>query len=248
MPPLKPADALIEQMMRDASPENRAGGFHQAAAMIVDIGMRRDPTGADIDEVWRLLGVQSQTKMLWKSRGPRLGMSARRFLVDVSEVLGEARRGAASRGVVRHVGGWRRDQEDYVSRLVSMHDMRLGLLHEALSDPALAETLNVYEYDLTPEKHRQFLFVEAMYRTYLLEWRVKVVTMAELHGNLRILLQNRIFREYWEATRHHRANLVDESDEARIGRLVDQLIWDLDESDTEEWWTVGEPPTADGNF
>jgi len=58
-----------------------------------------------------------------------------------------------------------------------------------------------------------------------------------------VICQSAIFRDYWDATRHHRESLKKASQEAQVGRMVDALIHDLDESDTEEWWVVGEPPT-----
>ncbi len=40
-----------------------------------------------------------------------------------------------------------------------------------------------------------------------------------------------------------RASLNDTSEEARLGQMVDGLVRDLDEADTDEWWVVGNPPT-----
>nr|WP_307082617.1 DUF6082 family protein [Streptomyces canus] len=50
-------------------------------------------------------------------------------------------------------------------------------------------------------------------------------------------------REYWYATQQQRASLAD-TDEAELGKLVDDLLQQLEDSDTEEWWVVGEPPGA----
>ncbi|MFF5307607.1 DUF6082 family protein [Streptomyces sp. NPDC013161] len=248
MSPRKPVDAVIEQMMHAVSPGERASEVHQVASMIADIGMRRAPTSADIDELRRLLSARSKTSMVWRTRGRRFGMSASRFLTGLSDGFAEARRESASRDEARHLGTeWRQHQEDYVTSLVSVHDMRLGLLREAIDNPDLAAALDVYGSEISAAKHRQFLFIEAVYRTYLLEWRVGAMTLEEFYGNLRILFQNPIFRQYWEATRNHRASLIQNSAEARIGRVVDGLILEMDEADTDEWWIVGEPPTTDGN-
>ncbi len=67
----------------------------------------------------------------------------------------------------------------------------------------------------------------------------------ELYGHVREFLQSPIFREYWEASRPQRATLMQSSDEARLGHVVDDLIRDLDEADTDVWWVVGEPPSAE---
>ncbi|MGI5372650.1 DUF6082 family protein [Streptomyces iakyrus] len=246
MPQRKPADAVIEEMLHIASPGVRGSEVHQVASLIADLGMRRDPTGADVDELRRLLGARGKTKAAWGERGRRFGANASRFLTGLSDGFAEARRRSTSRGEARRLGTeWRRHQEDYATSLVSVHDMRLGLLREAINNPDLAATLDVYESEISPTKQRQFLFVEAVHRTYLLEWRVGAMTMQELYGHLRILFRNPVFREYWEATRSHRASLDQSSAEARIGRIADDLLREMDEADIDEWWIVGEPPTTD---
>ncbi|MFJ9011492.1 DUF6082 family protein [Streptomyces canus] len=246
MPQRKPVDAVIEEMLHVASPGVRGSEVHQVASLIADIGMRRDPTGADVDELRRLVGARGERKTAWRERGRRFGTNASLLLTGLSDGFSAARRRSTSRGEARRLGTeWRRHQEDYATTLVSVHDMRLGLLREAIDDPDLAATLDVYASAISPTKQRQFLFVEAVYRTYLLEWRVGAMTMQELYGHLRILFQNPVFREYWEATRTHRASLEQSSAEARIGRIADNLLREMDEADIDEWWVVGEPPTTD---
>nr|WP_263445270.1 hypothetical protein [Streptomyces olivaceus] len=40
-----------------------------------------------------------------------------------------------------------------------------------------------------------------------------------------------------------RASLDADSAEARMGRMVDGLVEDIDAADTDEWWVVGTPPS-----
>jgi hypothetical protein len=110
-----------------------------------------------------------------------------------------------------------------------------------MEDPDLAAVYSNIQVD-SPTQRRQYLFANALYTNALLAYRVGVVNWEELHGHLRMICLNPIFRNYWEAHRPHRASLEDNSEEARVGRMVDILIRDLDEADTEEWWVVGEPP------
>lgn len=56
------------------------------------------------------------------------------------------------------------------------------------------------------------------------------------------MLQNLLYRKYWYATRPHRAPLIDTSDEAGLGRMVDDSLVQLEEADIDEWWVVGDPP------
>ncbi|MER6441801.1 DUF6082 family protein [Streptomyces sp. NPDC001185] len=116
------------------------------------------------------------------------------------------------------------------------------LLSKAMGDADLAAVYSTVQVN-SPTRQRQYLFANAMYTNALLAYRVEVVSWEELHGHLRMFCQNPIFRAYWEDHRPHRASLEGNSTEARVGRMVDRLIRDLDEADTEEWWVVGEPPT-----
>ncbi|MEU3095580.1 DUF6082 family protein [Streptomyces sp. NPDC006967] len=122
--------------------------------------------------------------------------------------------------------------------------LQLYLLDKALADPDLAAVLSTVEVE-SSTRRRQFLFANALYSNALLAYRIGLVTWEELHGYLRITCRNPVFRAYWDATRPHRASLVESSDEARAGRMVDTLIADLDDAETDEWWVVGIPPAEE---
>ncbi|MDX3611422.1 DUF6082 family protein [Streptomyces europaeiscabiei] len=127
------------------------------------------------------------------------------------------------------------------ARLAEQQRLQAYLLDKALDDPDLAEVLSTVD-EVDPPRRRQYLFANAMYTNALLAYRVGVVNWEELHGHLRVICQSAVFRDYWDATRHHRASLKEDSEEARVGQMMDALIHDLDEADTERWWVVGEPP------
>ncbi|WP_329531915.1 DUF6082 family protein [Streptomyces sp. NBC_01450] len=125
--------------------------------------------------------------------------------------------------------------------LTEQHRLHFDLLCKAMDDPALAAVLNTYETEITSEEQRQYLFANALYINALYFHRIGALTRAELHGHFRIMCQNQIFRAYWVATEHHRKSLPDSSEEAELGRMMDSLIQDQTDSDTDEWWVVGEP-------
>lgn len=133
------------------------------------------------------------------------------------------------------------------ARLAEQQHLQSYLLDKALSDPDLAAVMSTIE-EVDPTRRRQYLFANAMYTNALLAYRVGVVDLEELHGHLRVICQNTVFRDYWDATRHHRASLKTESTEARVGQMMDTLMSDLDEADTEEWWVVGEPPSEGDQY
>lgn len=137
-----------------------------------------------------------------------------------------------------------RNADDLRARLTEYHRIQLRLVDKALEDPELAAVLSTVETD-SPARRRQYLYANELYSHALFGYRMGVASLEELHGHLRVLVRNTVFRDYWDATRHHRASLKAESVEARVGTMVDALIRDLDDADTEQWWVVGEPPTEE---
>ena len=117
------------------------------------------------------------------------------------------------------------------------------LLSKAIDDPELAEVLDIYEVSVSPKQRRQYLFANALYTNLLLYYRIGNLDKEEFFKHVRGMFQNPIVREYWYATQQQRASLAD-TDEAELGLLVDELLQSLEEADTEEWWVVGEPPSA----
>lgn len=126
--------------------------------------------------------------------------------------------------------GYRRDHQRLIGR--------------ATEDPSLLPVLDAYEGDLHPDTQRRHLFANDLYQHAYQGYQLGVLSLADLHGHLRYIFQSRAMREYWEATRHHRASLVADSEEAELGRIVDALVAALDdaEADGEDWWVVGYAP------
>ncbi|MEU7058815.1 DUF6082 family protein [Streptomyces sp. NPDC046197] len=126
--------------------------------------------------------------------------------------------------------------------LTEQHRLHFDLLCKAMDDPALAAVLDTYESEIPLEKQRQFLFANALYVNSLYFYRIGALSRGELYGHLRVMCQNTVFREYWQATRHHRKSLPATSEEFLLGRMMDDLIQELADADTDEWWVVGRPP------
>ncbi|WP_244204190.1 DUF6082 family protein [Streptomyces africanus] len=112
------------------------------------------------------------------------------------------------------------------------------MLSKAIDGPELAEVLDA----VSPRKQRQFLFAHALYTNTLAYHRMGNMSREEFFGFARSMLRNPVFREYWNASRPHRATLVGSSEEAELGCVVDDLLEQLEEADTDEWWVVGEAP------
>ncbi|EFL38684.1 DUF6082 family protein [Streptomyces fungicidicus] len=132
--------------------------------------------------------------------------------------------------------------------LAEQHRLHFDLLCKAMADPSLAAVLDTYETDVPPEKQRQYLFANALYVNALYFHRIGALTVAELYGHVRVMSRNKIFREYWAATRHHRDSLPTSSDEAALGEMMNTLIEEMEtlledaDDEREEWWVVGETP------
>ncbi|MFF3942570.1 DUF6082 family protein [Streptomyces phaeofaciens] len=125
------------------------------------------------------------------------------------------------------------------------HQQRLHweLLSKAIDSPELAEVLDIFETPASPHQRRQYLFANALYTNLLFYYRIGNLSREEFHGRMRGLLQNPVVRQYWYATQGQRATLPSDSIEAGLGRMVDELLRQLEEADIDEWWVVGEPPT-----
>ncbi|MGW4757586.1 DUF6082 family protein [Streptomyces chartreusis] len=136
--------------------------------------------------------------------------------------------------------------EELASRrraLAHQQRMHWELLSRAIDNPSLAAVIDTYDPSIPAERRRQYFYANAWYVNLYHLYRAGIVDQEEFYGHARELFQNTLMREYWEASKGQRATLKHSSDEARIGRMVDGLIKDLDEADTDEWWVVGEPPT-----
>ncbi|WOX13104.1 DUF6082 family protein [Streptomyces sp. N50] len=126
--------------------------------------------------------------------------------------------------------------------LANQQRLHWELLSKAIDSPELAEVLDVFEDPVSPEKRRQYLFANALYTNALFYHRIGNISREEFFGYVRGLLQNPVVREYWYATSGQRATIRDGSDEAELGRMVDELLRQLEEADVDQWWVVGEPP------
>ncbi|MFE0722667.1 DUF6082 family protein [Streptomyces rochei] len=174
----------------------------------------------------------------------RFGSAATGLLVATAGLTLAARQRAleAERLRVRRL-----ELEETASRrraLAHQQRMHWELLSRAIDDPSLASVIDTYAPDIPAEKRRQYFYANAWYINLYHLYRAGLVDQEELYGHARELFQNPVMREYWEASRGQRATLKQSSDEARIGRLVDGLIHDLDDADTDEWWVVGTPPSS----
>ncbi|MFF0011633.1 DUF6082 family protein [Streptomyces sp. NPDC005374] len=129
------------------------------------------------------------------------------------------------------------------SDLASQQHQHWELLSKAIDDPELAEVLDLYETPVSPKQRRQYLFANALYTNLLFYYRIGNLSKEEYFKHVRGIFQNPIVREYWYATQQQRASLAD-TDEAELGKLVDDLLQQLEDADTEQWWVVGEPPSA----
>jgi hypothetical protein len=141
----------------------------------------------------------------------------------------------------------RLELEELASRRAALaHQQRMHweLLAKAIDDPSLAAVIDTYDKSIPAEKRRQFFYANAWYVNLYHLYQAGMLDQEELFGRLREIFQSPLLREYWEASKGQRATLKQSSDEARIGQMVDGLIRDLDEADTDEWWVVGNPPSA----
>ncbi|MFF0742313.1 DUF6082 family protein [Streptomyces sp. NPDC004111] len=121
--------------------------------------------------------------------------------------------------------------------LMEKHHLHSELLYKAMDDPQLAEVLNTYETEVPPERQRQFLYANIVYGNVLHYCRIGVMDTEEALGHLRGICQSRAFRDFWDATQHHRESLPGDSPEAVLGRQVDLIVTRASE-ERDNWWVA----------
>ncbi|WP_308307201.1 DUF6082 family protein [Streptomyces sp. ISL-10] len=115
--------------------------------------------------------------------------------------------------------------------ITSQHRLQFELLSKAMDDPDLAAVLNAYGDDVSPVKQRQYLYANALYSNLLHAYRIGSTSERDLRGHVKVICRSPLFHDYWQATRTHREELPYESDEARLGRMVDRVIDDVQRGD-----------------
>ncbi|WP_055419839.1 DUF6082 family protein [Streptomyces pactum] len=172
----------------------------------------------------------------------RFGSAAAGMLLATGVTLAARRRGLEKARLHER----QLELEELAIRRESLrHQQRMHweLLARAIDDPSLAEVIDTYDKDVPAARRRQFFYANAWY-TYLFHThRMGLLDREELYRHLREFFQSPVFRAYWQASGNMRDSLNEASEEARLGRMVDDLVRDLEEADTEEWWVVGNPPT-----
>ncbi|MFF5481817.1 DUF6082 family protein [Streptomyces sp. NPDC012935] len=176
-----------------------------------------------------------------KHSARRLGSAALSLLLATATLASRQRRLDAARLEERRLAL----EELAVRRKALAHQQRMHweLLARAIDDPSLAAVIDTYDKSIPAERRRQFFYANAWYVHLYHLYRAGILDREELYEYLREFFQSPVFREYWRASRAQRATLNESSEEAKIGRMVDGLVRDLDEADTDEWWVVGEPPS-----
>ncbi|MFI1397156.1 DUF6082 family protein [Streptomyces sp. NPDC020681] len=120
--------------------------------------------------------------------------------------------------------------------ITNQQRLHFELLSKAMDDPDLAAVLDAYDdTSMSPVKQRQFLYANALYQHVLHAYRIGAASEDDVRGHLRVICRNPIFREFWAATRDHRASVRYESQEAYLGRVVDRLIERANE-EGHAWW------------
>ncbi|ALV32842.1 DUF6082 family protein [Streptomyces sp. CdTB01] len=127
--------------------------------------------------------------------------------------------------------------------LAHQQRMHWELLSRAIDDPSLAAVIDTYDANIPEARRRQYFYANAWYINLYHLYRAGILDQKEFYGHARELFQNPLMREYWEASKGQRATLKTSSDEARLGRMVDALVKEIEESDVDAWWVVGNPPT-----
>ncbi|PTN00435.1 DUF6082 family protein [Streptomyces spinosirectus] len=121
--------------------------------------------------------------------------------------------------------------------MTDKHRLHFDLLCKAVQDPDLAAVLDTYEMEISPAQLKQYLFANALYGNLLHAYRMGTVDLDEALGHMRGICQSAIFRDYWQATQHHRESLPSDSQERLLARHVDEIVARADD-ENDHWWVA----------
>ncbi|MFJ2740117.1 DUF6082 family protein [Streptomyces sp. NPDC087440] len=159
----------------------------------------------------------------------------RRHRVPVTGIAYAATSAAAFAALVAQIA-----QHRYMQRrkeLADKHRLQFDLLCKAMDDPELAAVLDTYDEDISVDKQRQFLFANALYGNLLHAYRLGTISTAETLAHLRGISQSALFRDYWDATRHHRETLPADSTERQLARMADTVVARASD-ERDRWWVT----------
>ncbi|MFF4907231.1 DUF6082 family protein [Streptomyces sp. NPDC001260] len=143
------------------------------------------------------------------------------------------------RMLLAHLERLHEEQRQHYRRtdMTEKHRLQFDLLCKAVQDPDLATVLNTYEMEISQTQLKQYLFANALYGNLLHAYRMGTVDLEEALGHMRGICQSAIFREYWEATEHHRESLPSDSQERLLARHVDEIVARAND-ENDQWWVA----------
>ncbi|MER6206364.1 DUF6082 family protein [Streptomyces sp. NPDC001642] len=251
----QPAEQVIERMVGAAFPAASYGVVREAAVAIADVGMRRGATTEDTlafanrfqsrlnpsSEPAQSDPSDARSTPAQPSKRPGRRSRARRSLWPATR-----RRETAEEERTQ----WESSEAERRKMVLAASQQHLSLLRQAMDDPGLAEV--VANYNLPPDladRRRRYLACEMLYEQTVLAYRIGAVDRRELYGRMRALLQSPYFREWWDASTPYRQSVSTGNEEiASVDHMVDGLVRDLDDTDTDEWWVVGNMPDGPGDI
>jgi hypothetical protein len=100
--------------------------------------------------------------------------------------------------------------------------LHMELIKFALKDPALARVWPIGQADLSPERTRQYLYVNLVLQHLALQARIG--TVADIERQVRRVFCSPVVREYWRDTAADRKKMVDPgSAEQRFSELATKV-------------------------
>lgn len=115
-------------------------------------------------------------------------------------------------------------RELHRSAEADLRRLHMELVKMAIDDPSLADVWSAFRGEVSPEQRRQYLYANLIFSHYFLNYKLEIVTEAEMRGHLREMVRNPIFREYWVAAEPGRRPLAEDSMESHFGALVDEAM------------------------
>ena len=114
-------------------------------------------------------------------------------------------------------------RELHRSAEADLRRLHMDLLKMAIDDPSLAEVWCDFR-DASPEQRRQYHYANLVFSHFFLNYKLEIITEAEMRGYLLNITRSPIFRGYWIAAEPGRRFLAENSPEHSFGILVDEAM------------------------
>ena len=175
---------------------------------------------------WNRLGSVGEAFGVVNSILGGLGLAAILFTfwIQFRELRSQRDESSKQRESLNHA-----NEELYRTAEANLRRLHLELIRMAIDDDLLAEVWPRAAPDISPERHRQYLYANLVVQHTWLALRIGDYRQADIEAGLRHIFRAPLMREFWAATAQFRkVNLVVGNSEYAFAGIVDEICSEYD--------------------